>query len=175
MYKGLRNLHKWAGLAGCLFLMVISVSGFFLTVKGKVDWMRPKTQLGSRYADPSELIPVGQVMDAAFGAGYGELKTLDDIDRMEFHAEDRIWKVLSKSGYREVQIDAVTGQILSRGQRNDQIFEDIHDFSLLADFLHEWGLPAVAFGLFFLSLSGVAMFFVPVLRRWKHKRSAAKD
>lgn len=175
MYKGLRNLHKWAGLAGCLFLMVISFSGFFLSVKGKVDWMRPKTQLGSPYTDPSELIAVSRVMDAAFGAGYGELKTLDDIDRMEFHAEDRIWKVLSKTGYREVQVDAVTGQILSRGQRNDQVFEDIHDFSFFADLLHEWGLPAVALVLFILSVSGVAMFFVPILRRWKYKRSAAKD
>lgn len=170
MYKGIRNLHKWAGLVACLFLMVISFTGFFLAIKGKVDWMRPKTQTGAEYSSISELVSVGAVMDASFEAGYSELKALDDIDRLEYHAEDRVWKVLSKEGYREVQVDAVTGKVLSKGQRNDQMFEDLHDMSFFAKFWHEWGLPLVGFLLFWLSLSGVIMFFVPVVRRWKFKK-----
>jgi uncharacterized iron-regulated membrane protein len=175
MYKGVRNLHKWAGLVACLFLMVISFSGFFLAIKGKVDWMRPKTQMGSAYVLASELVPVGLVMETAFLAGYAEMKSIEDIDRMEFHAEDRIWKVLSKDGYREVQIDAVSGEVLSKGQRNDQLFEDIHDMSFFAKFWHEWGLPVVGFLLFWLSLSGVIMFFVPVYRRWKFKQGKKNE
>lgn len=170
MYKGIRNLHKWAGLVACLFLMVISFTGFFLAIKGKLDWMRPKTQTGGEYASVSDLVPVGLVMEAAFLADYAELQKLEDIDRLEYHAEDRVWKVLSKKGYREVQIDAVSGEILSKGQRNDQMFEDLHDMSFFAKFWHEWGLPVVGFLLFWLSLSGVIMFFVPVVRRWKFKK-----
>lgn len=171
MYKVVRNLHKWAGLAACLFLMVISGSGFFLAIKGRVDWMRPKTQAGTTFTDASELMAVEHVMDAALGAGYAELRSTGDIDRMEFHAEDRIWKVLSKEGYREVQVDAVSGKVLSKGQRNDQMFEDIHDFSYFAKAWHEWGLPVVAFLLFWLSFSGVIIFFVPVWRRWAFQRA----
>jgi uncharacterized iron-regulated membrane protein len=168
MYRFTRNLHKWAGLVACLFLMVISFSGFFLAIKGKVDWMRPKTQTGS---DSGALIGVNSVMESAFGAGVGELKDEGDVDRLEFHAEDRVWKVLSKDGYREVQVDGVTGKVLSVGVRNDQMFEDIHDLSFFAKFWHEWGLPLVAALLFCLSVSGVVLFFVPVIRRWKFKRS----
>lgn len=174
MYKGIRNIHKWAGLIACLFLMVISASGFFLAIKGKVDWMRPKTQTGAPFDHPSQLVPVDQVMEVAFQAGFAELTELSHIDRLEYHAEDNVWKVLSKEGYREVQVDGTTGDVLSTGQRNDQLTEDIHDLSIVAEFWHEWGLPVVGALLFFLSLSGVYMFFVPVFRRWKFKRTAGK-
>jgi len=174
VYKGIRNIHKWAGLIACLFLMVISASGFFLAIKGKVDWMRPKTQTGAPFDDPSQLVPVNRVMDVAFGAGFPELKEISDLDRLEYHAEDNVWKVLSKKGYREVQVDGTTGDVLSTGQRNDQMTEDIHDMSFFAAFWHEWGLPLVGALLFFLSLSGVYMFFVPVFRRWKYNRTARK-
>lgn len=174
MYKGIRNVHKWAGLVACLFLMVISFTGFFLAIKGKLDWMRPPTQSGTAAA-VEDLASVGVVMESAFGAGYGELKSAEDIDRLEFHAEDGIWKVLSKDGYREVQVDGVTGEVLSKGQRNDQLFEDIHDLSFFAKFWHEWGLPLVGILLFGLSVSGVVMFFVPVVRRWKFERERKKD
>lgn len=175
MYKGIRNIHKWAGLVACLFLMVISFTGFFLAIKGKVDWMRPKTQTGAEYSQLSDLVSVGLVMESAFAAGYAELSAIEHIDRLEFHAEDRIWKVLSKKGYREVQVDGVTGEVLSKGQRNDQMFEDLHDMSFFAELWHEWGLPIVGILLFFLSLSGVVMFFVPVFRRWKFKAGQKKS
>jgi uncharacterized iron-regulated membrane protein len=173
MYKGIRNVHKWAGLVACLFLMVISFTGFFLAIKGKLDWMRPKTQTGT-VASVDQLASVGTVMDSAFGAGFAELKSVEDIDRLEFHAEDGVWKVLSKEGYREVQVDGVTAEVLSKGQRNDQMFEDLHDLSYFAKFWHEWGLPIVGILLFCLSLSGIVMFFVPVFRRMKFKKEQAK-
>lgn len=175
MYKGIRNIHKWAGLIACLFLMVISFSGFFLAIKGKVDWMRPKTQTGAPFDDPTQLTSVNVVMENSFQAGFPELKETSDIDRLEYHAEDNVWKVLSKKGYREVQIDGTTGDVLSKGQRNDQMFEDIHDMSIVAEFWHEWGLPTVGILLFFLSLSGVIMFFVPVFRRMKFNMQKGKE
>ncbi|MFM9874036.1 MAG: PepSY domain-containing protein [Fimbriimonadaceae bacterium] len=175
MYKGIRNLHKWAGLVACLFLMVISFTGFFLAIKGKVGWMRPDTKSGVGYGLAADLLPVGFVMDSAFAAGFPELAEEKHIDRMEFRAEEGVWKVLSRDGYREVQVDAVTGKILSKGQRNDQLFEDIHDMSFFATFWHEWGLPVVGFLLFWLSLSGVVMFFVPVVRRWKFNQGKKKE
>lgn len=174
MYHKLRSVHKWVGLFACLFLMVISASGFFLAIKGKVDWMRPKTQTGGELSSPDDIVSIASVYSSAFGAGIPDLKEPGDIDRLEYHAEDNIFKVLSKDGYHEVQVDGKTGEVLSTGIRNDQLTEDIHDLSFFAKFWHEWGLPLVGVGLFLLSVSGVIMFFVPVFRRWKHKRKAAR-
>jgi hypothetical protein len=49
--------------------------------------------------------------------------------------------------------------------------ENIHDMNFFADWAHAWVLPAVALGLFFLGVSGAVMFFVPVYRRWRFKRT----
>ncbi len=170
MYKWLRNLHKLIGLFACLFLCALSLTGFFLAMKSRFGWIRPEAQSGTEYASTAELAPIHVVLDAAFSAGFEEVKTVEDIDRLELHAEDRIWKVLSKENYREIQIDGVTGEILSRGQRNDQLLEQLHDFSFFSDTLHDWVLPLIAFALFILSLSGVIMYLVPVFRRWKFNR-----
>ena len=170
MYRTLRVLHKWIGLFACLFLMVISATGFLLAIKGNVDWMRPANQDGGEISDLSQVVGVGAAASAAFEAGIPELQGPDDIDRMEYRTKQNIYKILSKEGYHEVQVDGATGEVLSTGRRNDQLSEDIHDLSFFADFMHAWVLPAVAIALFFLGLSGVVMYFVPVVRRWKFER-----
>lgn len=170
MYRNLRVLHKWIGLFACLFLMVISATGFLLAIKGNVDWMRPEAVPGGELASMADLVGVGVALEAAYDVGLPELQEDGDIDRFEYHADDRIYKVISKKGYHEVQVDGATGEVLSVGKRNDQLTEDIHDLSFFADFAHAWLLPAVGIGLFFLGLSGVIMYFVPVVRRWKFER-----
>lgn len=173
MYKALRAAHKWIGLFACFFLMLVAATGFLLAIKGNVGWMRPEAVPGGEVSSMADLVGVGVALEAAYGVGLSELREDGDIDRFEFHADDRIYKVISKKGYHEVQIDGATGEVLSVGKRNDQLTEDIHDLSFFADFAHAWVLPAVAIGLFFLGLSGVVMFFVPVVRRWKFKRDQA--
>jgi len=170
MFHKLRSIHKYVGLFACLFLLVLSVTGFLLAVKGRMDWVRPETKQGAEVTSLAEIVGMQEVADAAFSAGFKELQKMEDIDRLEFHAEDRIFKVISKKGYREVQVDGATGKVLSTGQRNDQLLEDLHDLSFFADAAHSWGLPAVAVGLFVLSCSGLVMYLVPVARRAKFRR-----
>ncbi len=169
MFHKLRSIHKTVGLVACLFLLMLSISGFLLAIKAQVSWVRPETKSGGEVA-LSDMVSMQQVADAAFSAGFAELKSVGDIDRLEFHADKRIFKVISSKGYREVQVDGATGEVLSTGQRNDQLLEDLHDLSFFADGLHTWGLPAVAIGLFLLSVTGIIMYTIPVLRRAKFKR-----
>lgn len=178
MYKTLRSLHKWVGLIACLFLMVISATGWLLAIKGNVSWMRPDTADGGTISDLTEVVSVALAADAAFALGLPGLMSPKDIDRMEYRAKENVYKILSKENYHEVQVDGADGKVLSVGRRNDQLSEDIHDLSFFADWMHAWVLPWVAAGLFFLGLSGVVMYFVPVVRRWKfnsQKRDGSKS
>ncbi len=170
MYKSIRNLHKWIGLGACLFLVVISATGFLLAIKGNVDWMRPASQKGGEVSSLSDVVGVGVALESAYGVGLAELKSDKDIDRFEYHSDKNIYKIISTKGYHEVQIDGADGKVLSVGKRNDQLSEDIHDLSFFADAAHAWVLPWVAVCLFFLGLSGVVMFFVPVYRRWQYRK-----
>jgi uncharacterized iron-regulated membrane protein len=169
MFRSSRVWHRWTGLAASLFLIVIAATGFFLATKSRFDWVRPATQTGGE-VDLAGMISVEQAAEAALGAGVAQLQSTEDLDRFELHLEDRVYKIHSKEGYQEVQVDAATGEVLSIGRRNDQMLEDMHDFSYVSSALSDWGLPLVAIFLFGLGLTGLVMFFTPVIRRAKFKR-----
>ncbi len=82
----------------------------------------------------------------------------------------RNFKVVSKTGYKEVQVDGATGKVLNVADRNDQFIEQLHDFSWFHDLAHQYGLPVVALGLLFLAGSGIGIFFVPIIRRRKFQK-----
>ncbi|MBX3096797.1 MAG: PepSY domain-containing protein [Fimbriimonadaceae bacterium] len=173
MYRTLRAIHRWVGLITSLFLMSLAITGFLLAKKGDIGWMRPAVVEATPAIDYTQVVGPGQAMASAFALGDARMKEPKDVDRVDYRPKDNIHKVLSKDGYLEVQVDGTTGKVLQTAPRNDQMTEDIHDLSIVSDFAHAWVLPAVAVILIFLSFSGIIMFFTPVYRRWKFKRSPA--
>lgn len=170
MYHQTRSLHRWIGFVASLFLAIISVTGFFLAMKDRFAFMRPPVQEAVKLENASQILPISKALDIAFGAGHPELSELSQVDRVDYRPKDNIFKIISKDGYREVQVDGTRGTIVSDAFRNDQLMEDIHDMSYFADAMHGYLLPTVALGLCFLSISGVFIFFTPIYRRWKFKR-----
>lgn len=170
MYHRTRSLHRWIGFISSLFLAVISVTGFFLAMKGQFAFMRPPVQEASKVERAEDILPMSKVLEFAFAAGHPELSELKEVDRVDYRPKDNVFKVVSKDGYREVQVDGGNGKIVSDAFRNDQLMEDIHDMSFFADVAHGYLLPAVAVGLCFLSISGIIIFLTPIIRRWKFKR-----
>lgn len=171
MYKLLRNLHKVSGLVGSLFLVTISVTGFVLALKAQLPNVRPATQKGAKIERLSEAVHPSVALEAALGVGLPLLAKLDDVDRFEYHAGKNVYKIHSVAGYHEVQVDGGSGKVLQVGRRNDQFMEDVHDLSIFHPALREVVLPVIGVVLFFLGVSGVVMYFVPVARRIKHRRS----
>ncbi len=169
-YRFLRSAHKWVGLFCSLVLMSIAITGFLLALKGKISWMRPPEMKGAEISGPAEIVAVEKVVEAAFAVGIAELQTMKDIDRVDYRPKHNVFKVVSKKGFHEVQVDGKTGEVLQTAKRNDTLTEQIHDLSLFADWTKDYVLPVVAVVLFLLSLSGVVMFFIPVFKRWDFKR-----
>lgn len=170
MYRTLRVAHRWIGVFACLFLVLVSASGFLLSLKRSVEWIQPPTRKGTA---SQSVIPIEQVYSAVFAIGIAEMQTIAHIDRVDYRPEKNVFKVLSNEGYHEVQVDGADGSVLSVSQRRDHFFEDLHDLRFFSDHLHTWVLPAVALALFVLGLSGLVMFFVPVARRWKFRHRSA--
>jgi uncharacterized iron-regulated membrane protein len=169
VYRLFRTGHKWIGAFAALLLAVIAVTGFLLATKGTFGWIRPPEADGQPVEDFSSVVSVHQVMESAFAHGIPEIKTPKDIDRIDYRPKSNIFKVLSKEGYHELQVDGATGKVLQVAQRNDQLAEDIHDLSFFHDLAKDWGLPLVAIALLSLSITGLVMFFVPIARRAKFK------
>lgn len=170
MYRNSRQLHKWTGICIAIFLLLISGTGFFLATKDRFDWMRPPEADAVKVESAAELVSVEAAVNSAFALGHPELQSFKDIDRVDYRPKSNIYKVISRDGYREVQVDGKTAQVLSSSFRNDQFMEDLHDFTFFAELAHAWLLPLVAIGLFGLALSGIIIFMTPVYRRWQFKR-----
>lgn len=166
----MRTLHKWFGAILCLFLATIAATGFLLATKGTFGWIRPAEQTGMPLGDDPKIAEVVDVADAAFAHGIPELQSFKDIDRIDYRPKSNIFKVVSKKGYHEVQVDGTTGKVLGVARRNDQLAEDVHDLSFFGDAIHDYGLPVVAIGLLTLAITGSVIFATPYVRRWQYKR-----
>lgn len=170
MYHRIRSLHRWIGFIACLFLAIISVTGFFLAMKDRFAFMRPPVQEAVPLDRAEDILPVAEILRIAFNAGHPELSEVKEVDRVDYRPKDNVFKVVSKDGYREIQVDGSKGTIVSNAFRNDQLMEDIHDMSFFADAAHGYLLPTVAVFLCLLSITGVIIFLTPIVRRWKFKR-----
>lgn len=170
VYRSIRKLHRWVGLSVSLFLLVISATGFLLATKKSLGWVRPPEVAGEPLRHLNQLISVEQAASAAFAVGLPDLRSHEDIERIDYRPNKNHFKIVSLRGYHEVQVDGITGRVLQVAQRNDQLAEDIHDLSFFSDVLHGYGLPVIACLLFLLSATGIVIFSVPVFRRTKFKR-----
>ncbi len=175
MYHSLRALHRWAGLIGSLFLVLIAGTGFLLATKDTLGWVKPRTQEGTALAHHDEIITVGRAVESAIALGIAEIQTIHDIERVDYRPDKNVFKVVSLRGYHEVQVDGSTGEVLNVAKRWDQLTEDVHDLRYFATWLRDWWLPVIAALLFTLGATGVTIFFVPVVRRVRHRRRRAQD
>lgn len=172
LFKTLWDLHKWIGLSICLVVAVTAVTGFLLLVKKEFSSIQPPTQEGAE-GTVEQFLPISEVFAAVHASGNPAFATADDIDRIDLRPGERVHKVRSKHGYEEIQVCAVTGAILSEAWRPSDLIESIHDGSWFAAVWHDYGMPIVALCLLFLSVSGVVIWAIPVLRKRRRARERA--
>ncbi|HEY0867498.1 MAG TPA: PepSY-associated TM helix domain-containing protein, partial [Fimbriimonas sp.] len=105
MYRSTRQLHRWAGILAAIFLLVIAFTGFALANKKRFAFLQPPPAQAQPISDASEIVSVEAAVAAAVALGHGDLKSLDDVDRVDYRPGDNIFKVISNKAYREVQVD----------------------------------------------------------------------
>lgn len=170
-YRTLRSAHRWVGFLTSLFLLLIALTGILLALKSKLSWVRPPSSDGTAIEQFDQLVHPGQAMEAAFAVGDERLKSHKDVDRVDYRPKDNIYKITSKDGYLEIQVDGSTGKVLTEAARTDQWLEDIHDLSFFHPELRVFILPIIGIGLLGLSISGIVLFAIPPWRRYQFKKS----
>lgn len=173
-YRFFWTTHKWTGIALSVFFVVTAATGFLLLIKKKVDWIQPPMSVAAE-GGVEDFITNQELFHVIFKQEHAEFSTIDDIDRVDFRPGDRVFKVRSRGGYSEIQICAVTGDVLSVGWRGSDLFERIHDGSIVGDWFHAWIMPLVSFGLLFLVFSGIWLWIEPVIRRSRRRRRARRE
>jgi len=171
-YKFFWTTHKWTGIILAVFFMNMSVTGFMLLIKKKVDWIQPPTQKDAA-GEVDNFITTQELFEVVFRQGHPDFQSLDDIERVDFRPGKRVFKVRSEHHHSELQVGAVSGEILSDAWRPSDLLENIHDGSFFAGWVHDWLMLIVPVGMVFLVFSGLWMWIEPAVRRRRRRKQRA--
>ncbi len=166
--------HKWTGVAVSLFLVVTAVTGFLLLLKKEYDWIQPPTQTGAE-GSIEDFITIEEAWRRVEATGHADFRSRDDLDRIDVRPDKRVYKIRSKHNHTEIQMDAVSGAILSTDARTSDWLEEIHDGSWIGKPFHDYVMPLVAICVLFLAFSGLWLWITPMVRRRRRNRKAAAE
>ncbi len=163
-YRFNRTIHKWFGVIFAVVLLNISITGLLLLEKKNFDWIQPATQKGSE-GGVGQFITNQQLFEAVLSQKHKDFPSMEDVDRVDFRPGKRVFKVRSKHNYSEIQVDAITGEILGIAARNSDKIEALHDGSMFGGFVYRYLMPAVAVITIILTVTGLYLWLAPVIKR----------
>ena len=160
-----RKMHRIAAILLFAFFLVVSVTTLLLGwKKHSGDVIMPQTRQGT--SDRlEEWIPLTRLHQMAVDsiASYLPAETPFELDRMDVRKDKGIIKFSFKNNYREIQLDGATGAVLSVGTRRADLFEAIHDGSILDTWFDtEHG----QFKLIYTSIMGCGLLLFTVSGFW---------
>jgi len=159
-----RSLHKWLGLALSIVILTLAVTGIMLNHKTSMGYMPDvKHEATGQFSQGLPLDKV--VMIAIKAADKKDIKTVKDIDRIDYRTKNMLAKVRFKdTKHTEVTVDSVTGEVLNVGYRTDVFLESLHSGAIFGDiFILISDVAAIS--LVFLTFSGIYIWIYPKRRR----------
>ncbi|MDF0715907.1 PepSY domain-containing protein [Muricauda sp. 334s03] len=173
-----RRVHRTTGALLFIFFFFVSVSGLILGWKKNSNgYILPKTQKGTT-ADLKKWLPVDSLHTIACTTLRNEVspELSLEIDRIDMRKEKGSVKFVFVDSFYEVQLDGTTGDVLSIGQRRSDFLENIHDGSIIDDFLGTNGYVKLVYS----SIMGSSLLMFTVTGFWlwygpKRMRKASKS
>ena len=137
-----------------------------IKVKKQVSWVQPPTARGS-----SEILAVDweQILDQAQKHPQADVKSWDDIDRLDVRPSKGVIKVRCKSRW-EIQIDSNTGEQISAAYRRSDLIESLHDGSFFSDAAKLWLFLPNGLILLGLWVSGGYLWYIHFQSKRKKKK-----
>lgn len=167
-FKFFWTTHKWTGILFSIFFLTVAVTGFLLIMKKEWTWVQPPTQKGSE-GELKDFLTMERLFTIVFEQNNPNFKSMDDIDRVDMRPGKRVYKVRSVHNHAELQVDAISGKILSDTWRASDLIEQIHDGSWMAEWFHDFFMPFVSFAIIFLVFSGLWLWLEPIIKKWRRK------
>ena len=173
-FKLFWNVHKWTGVTLALVLATTATTGFLLLLKKRVDWIQPPTRQGAA-GTIDDLISMKELFTVVLAQDHPDFRNAQDIERIDLRPGDRTFKVRSHRHYTEIQVCAITGEVLSVAWRPSDLFEAIHDGSYIAGWWHDWIMPVAPVALLVMIGSGLWLWMEPMFRRQRRRRVTARE
>jgi uncharacterized iron-regulated membrane protein len=161
-----RKLHRWGAVIVAAPFIVVLCTGILLQLKKQLAWVQP-TELRAKKDVVSTSLPA--ILEVVRAIPHVGMQEWSDIDRLDVRPQKGVVKVIGHSRW-EVQLDSETARVLQVAYRRSDLIESLHDGS--------WFHPAVKLFVFLpvgvlvtmLEVTGVYMWFVPILARRRRDR-----
>jgi uncharacterized iron-regulated membrane protein len=161
--RATRKLHRLSGISLFVFFFIMAVTGILLGwKKHSGEMIMPGTYKGTT-TEMAEWLPLNQLSLQASAALEEHTGARSEIDRIDVRPSKGSLKFLFKNRQLEVQLDGATGEVLSVGRRHSDWIEQVHDGSIIDDWL---GIPHGIFKVFYNSLMGVALIVFTLTGFW---------
>jgi hypothetical protein len=132
MRKMVRVVHRRVGVLLFVLFALMAFTGMLLGWKHHFSFVQQSTLQGST-DDINLWLPVDSLVQIATM----DIKTnfgpdIDDqIKKLDSYPDKGIVKVIFKSHYHSLQLDAATGEVLMHEYRTSDLIEDLHDGSVV--------------------------------------------
>lgn len=161
-----RKVHYWASIIIAIPILIVIVSGILLQTKKQFAWIQPPELQG---AGKSPSISLAQVLEISKTVPEAQIKTWNDIHRLDVRPSRGMLKVWSKTNW-EIQIDTETGTILQTAYRRSDIIEAIHDGSFFHENIKLFIFLPAGIILLILWITGIYLFVLPIWVKRRHKK-----
>ena len=165
--KHSRRLHRFLAVLSALPVLVVLLTGVLLQLKKEWSWVQPPTQRGSEQRLAASW---DSILAALRGVPEAEVRSYDDIVRIDARPRRGLLKGQCDSGI-EVQLDAVTAEVLHVAVRRSDVIEALHDGSWFHPSAKLWVFLPAALALCVLWVTGVHLWLVPHLVRRRRARA----
>ncbi len=161
-----RDVHRWGSMLVIVPFAIVLGTGVLLLLKKEFDWIQPPTKRGSG----RELsLSFDEILAAARDVPEAEVDDWDDVDRLDVRPSRGMLKVRCRNGW-EVQLDSASGAVLQVAYRRSDVIESLHDGSFFHDAVKLWVFLPSAVVLAVLLVTGIYLFVLPYLAKWKRRR-----
>lgn len=170
-----RNLHKWLGIPLIIFFFLIGITSILLAWKKKAELLPPTLETKNGHGEwisPAEMVKIAESEMQKIGES-------TEVDRIDIRPDKGVAKVTFKTHFTEVQLDGMSGKVLSIETRHSDWIEKVHDGSIVDFYLGGDEATKLtystltALGLILMGVSGFYLWYYPkVIRRLKGKKQS---
>ena len=164
-----RIVHRWIGATIGILLLISSVTGILLALKKDVQILQPSTQEGTStiLSDWKSIDELSSIAIENLHAIVPDAKE-NKVDRIDARPSRGIVKVIFEHGSWEVQVDGVSGKVLSTARRHSDWIESLHDGSIVSDGFKLLSMNVLGWGAMILIFTGGWLYFGP--RIYRHRK-----
>ena len=163
-----RKTHYWGAIICAVPIIIVIGTGVLLLLKKQSDWIQPPSMHGQGTVPE---LAFADILEIAQQVPEAKINSWADIGRLDVRPKKGIIKIRAKNDW-EIQIDHQTGEILQIAFRRSGTIEAIHDGTYFHDYAKLGLFLPASLVLFVLSLSGVYMFFFPIVKKRQMRKRA---